>query len=180
MLPFWSKILSVLLIVVPILAAQNAKAPEGQEPQNDNQQEAGEGVEATLQVLGLSETDDHSEFKDTVKVVLEDFELSILESESLQLNASAADQLANSTLKNETEGGSQRPKLSCLPSYHVGEGEEAAVTLLNATELQARLTEESNPGVTNRTFPANCSLTFFYASWCEFRKALLLLHSEFI
>ena len=120
---------------------------------------------ADSELEGQRHNPDSLDYRDNVKLVLEDFELSILKSESLQLNSSADNATA------AVAAASQRPKLNCLPSYHVAEGETAVVSLLNATELQARLAEESSPSVANRTFPANCSLTFFYASWCEFRQA---------
>ena len=132
----------------------------------------------TIQAMAPPHSEDDSDYKDNVKLVLEDFELSILESENLQFNSStvlSALVTTNSTVRNLTEvaASSHRPKLSCLPSYPVAEGEVSLVSLLNGTELQARLGEESNPSLANRTFPANCSLTLFYASWCEFRKALV-------
>jgi len=45
---------------------------------------------------------------------------------------------------------------------------EPTVLMLNNTEFQARLLEEYNSNVTNRSGAASCSLTMFYAPWCPF------------
>lgn len=45
---------------------------------------------------------------------------------------------------------------------------EPVVLMLNNTEFQARLVEEYNSNVTNRSSAAPCSLTMFYAPWCPF------------
>jgi hypothetical protein len=132
-------------------------------------EEATDSSQPPLSVLHPSEND--QKHRDNVKQVLEDFQLSILESESLQLSSSAELGAGNFTeqQENTTEPAATRPELNCLPTTHATEG-EARVVLVNGTELQARLAEESSPAVANRTFPANCSITLFYASWCQFRQ----------
>jgi hypothetical protein len=133
-------------------------------------EEATDSSQPPLSVLHPSEND--QKHRDNVKQVLEDFQLSILESESLQLSSSAelgAGNFTEQQQQNATEPAAARPKLNCLPTTHVTGG-EAKVVLVNGTELQARLAEESSPAVANRTFPANCSITLFYASWCQFRQ----------
>lgn len=143
----------LLLTVLHILAGEEVVVME------ETNSSSTPGQETTADTEPVDQPNSPA-YRDSVKLVLEDFELSILKSESLQLNSSAEN-------ASEAAAASQRPKLNCLPSYQ----EAAAVSLLNATELQARLAEESSPSVANRTFPANCSLTFFYASWCEFSAA---------
>ena len=160
-----------------ILTAGVGQGEDGLEP-GDTQPSPAAGAPA--------HSEDDITYRDSVKQVLEDFQLSILESENLQRNSSAVfDALGASSLnlaENQTKPaaeGTHRPRLTCLPSYHAtegGGGEEAAaarVVLLNGTELQARLAEENSPSAANRTFPANCSLTLFYASWCPFRQVLI-------
>jgi hypothetical protein len=140
---------------------------------NDSVEEATDSSQPPLSVLPPSHSENDQKHRDNVKQVLEDFQLSILESESLQLSSSAELGAGNFTeqQQNATEpAAAARPKLNCMPTAHATEGGEARVVLVNGTELQARLAEESSPAVANRTFPANCSLTLFYASWCQFRQ----------
>jgi hypothetical protein len=140
----------------------------------DSVEEATDSSQPPLSLLPPSNSENDQKHRDNVKQVLEDFQLSILESESLHLSSSAELGAGNFTeqQQNATEpAAAARPKLNCLPTTHVAEG-EARVVLVNGTELQARLAEESSPAVANRTFPANCSLTLFYASWCQFRQVL--------
>jgi len=64
-----------------------------------------------------------------------------------------------------------KPRLNCLAVNRTrGNGmvEVNQVFVLNGTEFQLRLTEDNIANVTNRTFPGVCSVTFFYASWCDF------------
>ena len=42
------------------------------------------------------------------------------------------------------------------------------LVLINGTELQSRMAEETNSNVTNRTAPATCSIILFYGNWCQF------------
>ena len=48
---------------------------------------------------------------------------------------------------------------------------EPGVMLVNASLYQTLLYEEHNTSVTNRSQPATCSITLFFASWCEFSAA---------
>jgi len=71
--------------------------------------------------------------------------------------------------------GVVRPRLHCISDTTTTADDDnddlstwARVHVVNGTELQLRLSEEHNANVTNRTFPAVCSITLFYGSWCNF------------
>lgn len=133
-------VLALMLVVVsPAQAELTAEDEDGNLGQQEISADSDPGPVEASHEEGL-------DYKDSVKLVLEDFELSILKSESLQLNAT------NDTRQNLTEAltiSSQRPKLSCLPSHHVAEGEVAVVSLVNGTELQAGLLQEQGIGHVN-------------------------------
>lgn len=61
------------------------------------------------------------------------------------------------------------------PSHEEKENEEkensTTITPMNATSFLSLLARQIDSNVTNRTQPAQCSLTFFYASWCPFSAA---------
>lgn len=58
-----------------------------------------------------------------------------------------------------------------LVPIEVSPEEEPVVTVLNGTSFLSLLANQVDSNVTNRTMPAQCSLTFFYASWCPFSAA---------
>ena len=64
---------------------------------------------------------------------------------------------------------STKSRLACNNSAPVAEeGAVPGVLVLNGSQYQALLYEEHNTSVTNRSQPATCSITMFFASWCEF------------
>lgn len=82
---------------------------------------------------------------------------------------------SNDTISNSTEDSNSKmqrssyKKMTCLPLKGLNETfGENRVDVLNATSFLAKLNEQSNNNVTNRTMPAVCSLVLFYASWCPF------------
>ena len=90
--------------------------------------------------------------------------------EALEVVASN-DTISNSTAEesNPKMQRSSSKKMTCLPSKGLNETfGENRVEVLNATSFLAKLNEQSNNNVTNRTTPAVCSLVLFYASWCPF------------
>eukprot|EP00088_Acartia_fossae_P027648 TRINITY_DN2839_c0_g1_i1.p1 TRINITY_DN2839_c0_g1~~TRINITY_DN2839_c0_g1_i1.p1 ORF type:complete len:327 (-),score=88.78 TRINITY_DN2839_c0_g1_i1:281-1261(-) len=135
------------------------------------------------------QSDDHLS---TVEKVLQEFEQSILENE-ISLNGSS-DVDVTATSGGESGGGGaavgtadggktkqrqqqQRPRVNCIQLLKKTEtdksGEEKAdelddLILINGTELQSRMAEETNSNVTNRTAPATCSIILFYGNWCQF------------
>lgn len=102
----------------------------------------------------------------TVNDVLRDFEKTILENDksiSTTLVSSLED--GENPSLNETAAVPNKPKLNCT---QLNRTEHISVVILNGTELQFRVGEEVNANVTNRTYPGVCSVTFFYATWCDF------------
>ena len=64
---------------------------------------------------------------------------------------------------------STKSRLACNNSAPVAEeGAVPGVLVLNGSQYQAFLYEAHNTSVTNRSQPATCSITMFFASWCEF------------
>ena len=51
--------------------------------------------------------------------------------------------------------------------------EEPVIAVLNGTAFLSLLANQVDSNVTNRTLSAQCSLTFFYASWCPFSAAAI-------
>jgi len=72
--------------------------------------------------------------------------------------------------QNETSENSTIKRVVCITTNATNTtlSEEPVVQLLNNTEFQARLLEEYNSSVSNRSGPAHCSITLFYAPWCPF------------
>lgn len=71
----------------------------------------------------------------------------------------------------EAVSNSSKTRLACnnsLPDAEAGAAVTPAVSLLNGTELQLQLAGEFQPGVSNRSQPATCSIALFFASWCQF------------
>lgn len=102
----------------------------------------------------------------TVNDVLRDFEKTILENDkSVNTTLVSAVEDGERTSLNETAALPTKPKLNCT---QLNRTEHIPVSILNGTELQFRIGEEVNANVTNRTHPGVCSVTFFYATWCDF------------
>jgi len=83
----------------------------------------------------------------------------------------------NSTSMIVKEGpvdNSTKTRLACNNSISVDIEDSSVastVQLLNGSFYQISLAEEFNSSVTNRSQPATCSLTLFFASWCDFSAA---------
>ena len=83
----------------------------------------------------------------------------------------------NSTSMIVKEGpvdNSTKTRLACNNSISVDVEDSSVastVQLLNGSFYQISLAEEFNSSVTNRSQPATCSLTLFFASWCDFSAA---------
>jgi len=90
-------------------------------------------------------------------------------------NATILIDTANQTMvqTNETVENATSKRVVCLTHNPTNTSDqiEPVVRILNNTEFQARLTDELNSSVSNRSEAAHCSITFFYAPWCEFSAA---------
>lgn len=139
---------------------------------------------------GVLPADDHKEDKnhsETIQKILRDFEktldrmeneetqttMKIAESndtnieegvKELNVNVTTDEGPINST--ENVENNTTKTRLVCnnteytldIPSVH----------LLNGSFYQMSLAEEYNSSISNRTQAATCSLTLFFASWCDF------------
>ena len=128
----------------------------------------------TKETFGLAEPEGAEPTK--VSQVLRDFEESILEIHRNMSNSSEESAAEVSGQVDETDSeidaaAKSKPRLNCLPVNRTRDNgivDGNQVLVLNGTEFQLRLTEDNIANVTNRTFPGICSVTFFYASWCDF------------
>ena len=71
----------------------------------------------------------------------------------------------------EEGGGDNSTSRSRLACNNTGALNVTEVMLVNASLYQTLLYEEHNASVTNRSQSAICSITLFFASWCEFSAA---------
>ena len=71
----------------------------------------------------------------------------------------------------EEGGGDNATSRSRLACNNTGALNVTEVMLVNASLYQTLLYEEHNASVTNRSQSAICSITLFFASWCEFSAA---------
>jgi len=71
----------------------------------------------------------------------------------------------------EEAGGDNSTARSRLACNNTGSLNVTEVMLVNGTLYQTLLYDEHNASVTNRSQSATCSITMFFASWCEFSAA---------
>ena len=74
-------------------------------------------------------------------------------------------------MTEEEGGGDNSTSRSRLACNNTGALNVTEVMLVNASLYQTLLYEEHNASVTNRSQSAICSITLFFASWCEFSAA---------
>ena len=94
-----------------------------------------------------------------------DISLSIIEDTNSSANETELAQAEN------TENSTTTTKLSCSCNNTVEGNREPVVQLVNGTSYQALIYGEHNSSTTNRSQPAICSVTLFYAPWCDFSTA---------
>jgi len=172
----------VLCLLAVVLLAHAACAEEEQKTEgnyNNDYKEDKNHSEAIQRILR-----DFEKTLEDNKLVFErpdvvDDEVEVIESSS---NETTAEELesspdlttltaTNSTEENVTEsaeGGGHRARMVCnntLPA----EGEATpGLRLLPGGQLQAAVAAEHNASVANRSSPALCSATLFFADWCPF------------
>ena len=69
------------------------------------------------------------------------------------------------------EQAGARAKMVCnnsLPLLELADSPPPSVLLMNGSHYQLSLATEHNSSVVNRTTAAVCSVTLFYADWCQF------------
>ena len=69
------------------------------------------------------------------------------------------------------DNATARSRLACNNTGASNVTATPGVMLVNASLYQTLLYEEHNASVTNRSQSATCSITLFFASWCEFSAA---------
>ena len=72
---------------------------------------------------------------------------------------------------NETENSTKSNKVSCSCNNTLEDSAEPKVQLVNGSTYQTLIFGEHNATITNRSQPATCSVTLFYAPWCDFSAA---------
>lgn len=130
-------------------------------------------VESISTDEALLVSDEETRQLSPVEKALEDFEKSILENDS-SVNGSSTD-LNESTESPPTVPGTyrfHRPRVNCIQLTEELEMDDlmngGKLILINGTELQSRMLEETSTNVTNRTTPGVCSVILFYGNWCQF------------
>ncbi len=94
--------------------------------------------------------------------------------DSLAINGTADSVNGTATNATSTAAPKQPPKRAvCRPRTAQNDSleveiAEPVVAVVNGSFFLDSLSEQVDSNVTNRTTPAQCSLAFFYASWCPF------------
>jgi len=115
--------------------------------------------------------------------VLDEWKQSQLENEAESVdypsspNSESGDSERDTNSSENGRNGQQKwgkPRVSCIQhnqdmSEKNGDNlRRGNLALINGTELQVRMAEETNCNVTNRTAPGICSVILFYGNWCQF------------
>ena len=105
---------------------------------------------------------------DHVDTVVDDDEDSdINDANSEEDTSTDPSKVSDESVKEEMTDNTTKTRLSCNNTEPVN-GSSPHVLLVNATQYQAYLQEEHNVSVANRSQPGTCSITMFFAPWCEF------------
>jgi len=108
-----------------------------------------------------------------VEKVLEGFLKTILENDS-SVNGSSSDRNESTETPPTVPSTTRfhRPRVNCIQlsaEVDIDDLKNAGqLILINGTELQSRMLEETSSNVTNRTTPGVCSVILFYGNWCQF------------
>ena len=76
---------------------------------------------------------------------------------------------ANET--SDAENSTRANKVSCSCNNTLEDSPEPRVQLVNGSTYQSLIFGEHNSSITNRSQAAICSVTLFYAPWCDFSAA---------
>jgi len=172
--------LSLILLTCSVILCENITLEETDE-------ESSETVENIEDVKNdYKEEKNHSE---AIQRILRDFEKTLEENKKMFDLAEAdettpvSDDTTNDIAQSEVEGNatndtaidgssvdnSTKTRLVCNNSLSEDLFSITPVVhLLNGTQFQLSLSEEFNSSISNRSQAATCSLTLFFASWCDF------------
>jgi thiol-disulfide isomerase/thioredoxin len=84
-----------------------------------------------------------------------------------EAEANSTEEISNST----TELAGPRARMLCNNSAPAASASPPEVLMLNGSHYQLLLAAEFNSSVANRSSAALCSLTLFFADWCDFSAA---------
>ena len=73
--------------------------------------------------------------------------------------------------ETETENSTRTSKVSCSCNNTLEDSADPVVQLVNGSTYQTLIFGEHNTTITNRSQPATCSVTLFFAPWCDFSAA---------
>ena len=73
--------------------------------------------------------------------------------------------------ETESENSTKANKVSCSCNNTLEDSAQPMVQLVNGSTYQTLIFSEHNSSITNRSQPATCSVTLFYAPWCDFSAA---------
>ena len=119
-------------------------------------------------VLGQNVTSDNVTESDASS--LETLEAGDSDSSLLMVDDTSVNVTSESEL-TDSENSTRTTKLSCSCNNTLEDNKEAVVQLVNGSMYQSLIYGEHNSSVTNRSQAALCSVTLFYAPWCDFSTA---------
>jgi len=174
----------MILLVIKVSFCENVTDEIIDEQSVEETLESNEESDAAIN--DYKEEKNHSE---AIQRILRDFEKTLEENKKMFDLAEAADPNTSTVAENgenvvitETEGNatseasadslgadnSTKTRLVCNNSMADDLITIPTVHLLNGSHFQLSLAEEFNSSISNRSQAATCSLTLFFASWCDF------------
>jgi thiol-disulfide isomerase/thioredoxin len=138
---------------------------------------------------GLSDYKEEKNHSEAIQRILRDFEKTLEENKKIFDIAEGLDQkpregleekgvvtidievnaTSEASVDGEVADNSTKTRLVCNNTLTLDEPNSTPIVhLLNGSFYQISLAEEFNSSVSNRSQPATCSLTLFFASWCDF------------
>ena len=115
-------------------------------------------------VRGQNSTEGHSENYNYENTTIEET------LEAGHVSTSTVDTEASVVSANETDS-TRTNKVSCSCNNTLEDIVDPMVQLVNGSTYQTLIFGEHNATITNRSQPATCSVTLFYAPWCDFSAA---------
>lgn len=172
----------MLLLIIKVIFCENVTNEANDEQSHEEVIYSSEDIDPPKN--DYKEEKNHSE---AIQRILRDFEKTLEENKKMFDLAEATDTGAviedsdniitiepsrNITSETTAEGpavdNSTKTRLVCNNTLPVDLETVPTVHLLNGSYFQLSLAEEFNSSISNRSQSATCSLTLFFASWCDF------------
>ena len=118
---------------------------------------------------GLSDSYNHD--NTTIEQTLEAGDNIVSTTSTLDTEANISGNETSETSVRDAENSTRANKVSCSCNNTLEGNPEPRVQLVNGSTYQTLIFGELNTTITNRSQPATCSVTLFYAPWCEFSAA---------